>query len=477
MAEPTGRAPESEDEAQAVFLDTGPPHWAARGLAWILIALALTVVAASAVIRLPETVRSPFVLVPLQGTDPIRAAHGGVVAAVQVREGQPVAQGDSTFIIRSSAVGDRSAELQSLEAQLEGTREESRNARQKYESQRRSDAEERERLSRRTAFLAQKSQEHQAIHTVRRNKFRTDLDIQRNTIEITAKEGEFKRTQYALAAELADRLEREYKEGGISWLEYNARRLEATKLAVEQQQLQRTLETERLRLNQIRAEQETWDKEWKLGAAEIEAERSEVQSSLEKLRQSVAARDAEYRETARRLTVGASKARFRAAALRDDLNGSRGGDLSLAAPCAGTVLRLTIRAPGAVVQEGDILGELACSGERLQAEVLVPQSGIGLIKPGQQVKLLYDAFPYQRYGVKLGSVRWVSPASVLVRDQPVFRVLVEVQEMTTVVKTERRPLLAGMGGTAEIVVGKRSLLGFAFEPIRQLRESLSTPGS
>ena len=291
------------------------------------------------------------------------------------------------------------------------------------------------------------------------------------------KEAEFKRIEYALARELVERFERYHREGAISWLDYKNRELEMTKLAVEVQQLERTLETARLRLNQLGAEHETWEKEWKLGAAEVEAESREVETSLEKQRQAVAARDAEYREVERRLAEDTSKARFRAAALRDDLNGSRGGDLSLPAPCTGTILRLTIKAPGAVVQEGELLGELACAGERLQAEALVSQSGIGLIKPGQPVKLLYEAFPYQRYGVKYGTVRWVSPASVVVKDRPVFRVLVDLQDEAVVVKGQPRALLAGMGGTADIVVGKRSLLSYAFEPVRQLKENLagSTP--
>ena len=473
MPEMIGTSPETDGEGRAPFLDVDPPHWAVRGLAYVLIALFAAAAAASIVITLPERVSSPFVLAPRQGTDPVRAARGGTVTAAQVREGQMVARGDLLFVIRSSSVGDRSAELRTLETQLLGTEEGRRNARQKYESQRRSDTEETDRLTRRAAHLAQKLDEQRAIRAVRQERSRTDLEIQRNTIEITLKEAEFKRIEYALARELVERFERYHREGAISWLDYKNRELEMTKLAVEVQQLERTLETVRLRLNQLGAEHETWEKEWKLGAAEVEAESREVETSLEKQRQAVAARDAEYREVERRLAEDTSKARFRAAALRDDLNGSRGGDLSLPAPCTGTILRLTIKAPGAVVQEGELLGELACAGERLQAEALVSQSGIGLIKPGQPVKLLYEAFPYQRYGVKYGTVRWVSPASVVVKDRSVFRVLADLQDEAVVVKGQPRALLAGMGGTADIVVGKRSLLSYAFEPVRQLKENLA----
>ena len=82
-------------------------------------------------------------------------------------------------------------------------------------------------------------------------------------------------------------------------------------------------------------------------------------------------------------------------------------ELTITTPCAGTVLRLAINAPGAVVQDGEMLAEVACAGEQLQAEVSVTPTGTGRIEPGQPVRLLYDAFPYQRYGIKHGTVRWV----------------------------------------------------------------------
>ncbi|HSB73812.1 MAG TPA: HlyD family efflux transporter periplasmic adaptor subunit [Candidatus Methylomirabilis sp.] len=477
MTESAGRPPGGDEEATGAFLNIDPPHWAARGLALVLIGLALAVLAASLVIRLPETVTSPFVLVPVQGTDPIRAPRSGVVAAIRAGEGQTVSRGEPTVVIRSAAVGDRAAELRSLEAQLQGTEESRANARQKYESQRRTDDEEHGRLTRRISVLAQKLEEQRAIRAVREARFRTDLEIQQNTIDITLKETEFKRTQYALARELAERFERYHREGAISWLDYKNRELEMTKLAVEVQQLDRALETSRLHVHQLRAERETWDLEWKITSAELESEVREARAALEKLREGASGRDAEYRETDRRLREDAGKARIRVGALREEVGSSQGSELEIPAACAGTILRLAVKGPGAVVQEGELLGELACSGGRLQAEVSVAQTGIGLVKPGQEVKLLYDAFPYQRYGLKFGSVRWVSPASVTLRDQPVFRVLVDPRDTTVAVKGQPRPLLAGMGGTANIVVGTRSLLSYAFEPIRQLKESLAAPGS
>jgi multidrug efflux pump subunit AcrA (membrane-fusion protein) len=89
--------------------------------------------------------------------------------------------------------------------------------------------------------------------------------------------------------------------------------------------------------------------------------------------------------------------------------------------------------------------------------------------------LLYDAFPYQRYGVRYGKVRWTSPASVTVDEAASFRVFVDLEEEAISVAGRPTPLMAGMGGRARIVVGSRSLMSYALAPLRQLRENLAQP--
>ena len=390
---------------ESPFLEGAPPHWAARGLAGMLIIVFAAAVVASFVITLPETISSPFVLVPGHGADPIRASRGGVVAAVRLAEGQTVARGAPAFVIRSAAAGDRSSELRSLETQMSGAEDSRLNARQRYESQRRADDEEQRRLSARAAYLRDKLAEQKGLRDVREARFRRDLEIQGNDIEITQRELGLKRTQFGVARELSDRLEKFHRDGAISWLEYNNRRLEATRLEVEGQQLERALENSKLKLSQMRSEHQTWEIEWKLGVAGMESEAREVQAALAGLRQNAAARSSEQREADRRLTEDTAKARIRAASLRDELDQTRGAELTLSAPCTGSVLRLAVNAPGAVVQDGEVLAELACAGEQLQAEVNVTPSGTGRIEPDQHVHLLYNAFPYQRYGIKHSTVR------------------------------------------------------------------------
>ncbi|MGI8498949.1 MAG: HlyD family efflux transporter periplasmic adaptor subunit [Gemmatimonadaceae bacterium] len=391
------------------FLDVTPPHWAARGLAYVLILLFATLTLVAAVVHVPEVVSGSFTLVPVGGTDPIRALHKGRVSSVRALEGQTVRSGTPLFVIQSEPIGDRSADLHALETQLRGATERAANARSEYQDQRSAEEQEEIRLTARLANLTR-------------------------TIEL-------KRAQLATVRTLADNLARGVARGAVSGSESATPELQAQTIGVELEQL--------------------------VGNAE------DTRGAITKLRREMATRDVQYRELQRSISQTGEEARIRIASLTKNLVNSAGGELAVPAPCDGTVLRLRVNSAGAVLQEGDIMGEVACAGEQLQGELVVPQSGMALLRPGQGVKLLYDAFPYQRFGVKYGTVRWVGSAGVSGRDNTSFRALIDLRDTTVRVEGQQRALLAGMGGRAEVVVGRRALASYAFEPIRQLKESLS----
>jgi membrane fusion protein len=255
-----------------------------------------------------------------------------------------------------------------------------------------------------------------------------------------ARQRTLKEQQAALARQVAERQERSHREGLTSWVETSVSQLQANRLAVEVEQ--------------------------------VETEQAETQAALEKLRYEMAARAAGYTELQRSVREENARAGARKGML-DRETARDTNELAVDAPCTGTVVRLRVQAPGAVVLESDVLAEVACAGARLQAELLLPQQGLARVGPGQPVKLMYDAFPYQRYGVRYGTVRWVSPASGDA-DSTSFRVFAELGENVVRVQGESRPLAPGMGGRAAIIVGRRSLVSYAFEPIRQLRENLAS---
>src|SRR5438105_9692326 len=166
------------------FLDQTPAPWVVRSLAWILIALFIAAVVSAIVIHVPETVSSRFVLVPVRGVDQIRAGRDGVVAEIRAEEAHPITAGQILFAIRSSVIGDRSAEMHVLETQAQGTVERLDNERQRQGSQRRADNEEAARLRARRTHLGQRIDEQRSLAAIRRAHYRATLAISENDIEI-----------------------------------------------------------------------------------------------------------------------------------------------------------------------------------------------------------------------------------------------------------------------------------------------------
>jgi hemolysin D len=198
-----------------------------------------------------------------------------------------------------------------------------------------------------------------------------------------------------------------------------------------------------------------------------------VRAEIEKLRLASSARQTDFREFERKFKEATQTNGIRATALQAALPNTAGNEVRLIAPCAGTVLKLRVKDAGAIVHAGDTVAEMACANEALQAELSVPETGIGKLKIEQGVKLKYDAFPYQRHGVKYGRLSWLSPARGEGESSGLFKARAELSDKEVVLNGQPHRLAPGMRGQAEIVIGKRSLVSYVLEPLRQLQENFA----
>jgi multidrug efflux pump subunit AcrA (membrane-fusion protein) len=272
--------------------------------------------------------------------------------------------------------------------------------------------------------------------------------------------------------EVTNRADRLSQSRAISEMEFFRIRQETERSKLEFDLSERAQATARMKREQLLKENASQQESWALTLEQLESDRLETDAALAKAKHQSGAAAREFEELKRSLTESKQKASIRIAALQRELDHSKENEVSVLAPCAATILRLQVKGNGAFVRTGDVLCELAPGAKELQAELSVAGSGIGRITAEQRAKLLYEAFPYQRHGVKHGTVRWVSPGSVTQGDGAVFRVLVDVDEQSVRVDGQERPLRPGMGGRAEVVVGRRSLISFAVEPLRQLKETM-----
>ena len=146
-------------------------------------------------------------------------------------------------------------------------------------------------------------------------------------------------------------------------------------------------------------------------------------------------------------------------------------DLILA-PESGIVTQVVVNAIGQVINKGQPLIALAPASAPMVAEVMVLNKDVGLLKPGQLVKLKYDAYAFQNFGIKRGWLTSISPDAVIdERMGPIFKGVVELEENTMHVQGYDKPLMFGMKGTAEVMTDRQSVLLMLLSPLRQLYES------
>ena len=155
--------------------------------------------------------------------------------------------------------------------------------------------------------------------------------------------------------------------------------------------------------------------------------------------------------------------------------------LELKASQAAIVKDLATHTAGTVVQPGTVLLTLVPKEEMLRAEVWVSNEDIGFVRKGQVVKLKLAAFPFQKYGMVEGTVEHVSADSAdsntsnspaqtdkTAKTQPlVYKALVALKAMRLEMDGERFPLGAGMQASAEILLGRRTVMEYLLSPVRK----------
>lgn len=157
--------------------------------------------------------------------------------------------------------------------------------------------------------------------------------------------------------------------------------------------------------------------------------------------------------------------------------------LVLRAPSDGMVSTLQAEA-GQSVNSGAPLASVLPAQTQMQAQLFAPSSAVGFLHVQQAVQLRYQAFPYQKFGQQSGSVLNVSrtplsPAELSTLNlpvalsqgpasEPLYRITVKLDHQTVSAYGQAQPLAAGMQLDADVMLEKRRLIEWIFEPILSL---------
>ena len=167
------------------------------------------------------------------------------------------------------------------------------------------------------------------------------------------------------------------------------------------------------------------------------------------------------------------KLKMRIAGLKTDLENTQQNMLTVRSPYDGVIISMDQRTVGSVVQQGQVLCQLSPQDAKPRARMALSETGLPKLAVAQRVRYFFEAFPYQRYGAVNGRLDWISPSAITTTDGSRFIALASLDRTTISPRPGQvLPLRVGMKGEAHIIVGGRNLIEYAFEPVRQLRESL-----
>ena len=148
--------------------------------------------------------------------------------------------------------------------------------------------------------------------------------------------------------------------------------------------------------------------------------------------------------------------------------GQRDRLMTLRAPVAGTVQQLAVHTEGGVVTPAQALLAVVPSEEALEIEASVLNKDIGFVRPGQQVTVKVESFPYTRYGYLTGKVTSISHDAA--QDEKlglVFPARIHLERSSLQIDGVKVNLSAGMTLSAEIKTGKRRVLDYLLSPLQQ----------
>jgi membrane fusion protein len=146
------------------------------------------------------------------------------------------------------------------------------------------------------------------------------------------------------------------------------------------------------------------------------------------------------------------------------------------APSAGRVSTLQATV-GQFADPRRLQMEIVPNESVLQAELFVPTRAIGFVQPGQQVRILYEAFPYQQFGTYSGRVLKVSQTILTKSDtlgpielkEPAYRITAALDRPDIDAYGKKIPLQADMLVRADIILEKRSLISWLLDPLLSVR--------
>jgi membrane fusion protein len=151
---------------------------------------------------------------------------------------------------------------------------------------------------------------------------------------------------------------------------------------------------------------------------------------------------------------------------------SLSGGFAIRAPVSGTVTAIQASVGRLADPQHPVLSIIPVHAA-MKAVLYAPSRAVGFLRPGQHVRIRYDAFPYQSVGSASGVISFVShtilrpeevDAAIRV-EEPSYQIVVRLDRQFVPAYGKRHILFPGMALTADIILERRTLLHWILQPL------------
>lgn len=418
-------------------INTLPRLWS-RGILYLMLIFTAVILPWAAFTRVDEVGTAKGQLEPKGKTIRLDAPVVGTVSAIQVKEGQEVKQGQPLLEMQSDVVN---SDLQQAQIKLEGI------------------------LNRQTQLLAVKSQLENSLSAAQQ-QVKAQAVSQQATIDKAIDQQKSLQDSLGLINTI---------------LEKDRDKVSKLKSLSEQGAISRSQseDAERIMIQNRQQLQKT-QSDIQQAQAEVQKQRSEYQRILEDGKLSLIDKVKQIKELQSQI-VDAQSESGQTKTLIKSLQYQRQQRV-LYAPANGTLFQLSVLHPGAVVQPGQIIAQIAPETARLVLRARVDDKQAGFLKVGMPARLKFDAYPFQEYGIQTGQITWIAPTSTQPTPNPSpgetantspssLEVEIQPDQLYIQVRGKNTALKPGQTATAEVITRQRRVLDLFLDPFRKLSKS------
>ena len=437
------------------LLDALPKVWT-RSMLYLLVSFAAIILPWAMLTKVDETGNAIGRIEPKGATQKLDSAVTGTIVSVNVKEGETVKAGQVLVKMESEVM---ETEIQQIKAKLEGLKnrkaqleilknqvlmainiQRQQNQSQSLEKMAQVDQARQTFATRKSAYTFQNLEKLAQIDQMKQNVKSTQSNYRLVTSRLRRDVSEVARYRLLL------------DEGIIP----NTKLVELEKIAEESQRLQEeakfNIQTARLRLKEQESSYKSAIQGGELALLKSQEQFKDLQNQITSVQSEIMQTEGQIISLNLQL-----KQRI------------------IRSPIDGTIFELPIKKPGSVVQPGQMIAQIAPKNADLILKARMASQHSGFVKVGMPVKIKFDAYPFQEYGIVSGRISWISPNSKIQENSSnrieTYELDIALENPYIQVGSKQIPLTPGQTASAEVIIRQRRVIDFILDPFKKLQKN------